>query len=181
MNLIPFERLTIHSPLRPDEALKKLEENIQPKLPFIWKRKGQKPYLGKIEGFHFSLRRIIFYRNSFLPMIEGEIQPEMGGSSIRITMHPHIWVLAFMGLWLGGISIFFLAVLFNLLSFGTNASPHQPHEMLIILPIVMIVFGYVLCLGGFKLESVKSKTFFRDLFQAARVDETTLFDLLQAP
>ena len=180
MKMIPYERLILRSPLRPVDALKRLEENIQPKQAYLWPRTGQKPYQGKIEGSNFNVRRIISYRNSFLPMIDGVIQPEMGGSSIAIRMHPHIAVTVFMGLWFAAFTLFFLYSLVGILFSPSNSAFQQPvWQEIDFLPLGMIIFGYVLTLASFKFESNKSKNFFRELFQATEMNESGITDLFQ--
>jgi hypothetical protein len=44
----------------------------------------------------------------------------------------------------------------------------------------MVIFGYVITLIGFKVESSKSKTFFRRLFEADKVEDATLQEILWA-
>jgi|GEM_PF-3448503 len=42
----------------------------------------------------------------------------------------------------------------------------QNFEPVILIPLGMLVFGYVLVTGGFKYESVKSKKYLAQLFEA---------------
>ena len=169
MKFIPYEHLKIKTRLSADEVSKRLDEVIEPKRSFRWFEANRKPYQGNIEGPSFEISRIIHYRNSFLPIIKGEIQPEMSGSSVHITMRPHGFIIAFMIVWLGGVGFFFFIMLVSFISSMTQNNIRDAAVLLI--PGGMFAFGYALLLGGFKFESIKSKKFFRDLFQAEEVEE----------
>lgn len=169
MKFLPYEHLKIKTRLSADEARKRLADTIEPKRFRRWFEANHKPYQGNMEGCDFEISPIIHYRNSFLPIIKGEIQSEMSGSSVHITMRPHGFVIAFMILWLGGVGFFFLIMLASFISSMTQNNIRDASVLLI--PGGMFAFGYALLLGGFKFESIKSKQFFRDLFQAEEVEE----------
>ena len=164
MKFLPYERLKISTGLSREEVLKRLDEAIEPKRHFRLFQPGTKPYQGSIEGSHFEVSRIIGYRNSFLPIIKGDVQSEISGCSVHITMHPYLPVIAFMLIWLGFVGFAFLFFLYLLVSSSTDLSVG-------FIPGGMFLFGYGLFLGGFKFESVKSKKFFRELFDAREVEE----------
>src|SRR5919109_98213 len=113
MKFLPYERLQIHTALSSEEVLKRLENAIEPKRYFRLFGASTKPYQGKVEGSHFEMSRIIGYRNSFLPMIKGDVQSETSGCSVYLTMHPHIVVTVFMIFWLGAVGFFFFSFLFS--------------------------------------------------------------------
>ena len=169
MKFLPYEHLKIRTRLSTDEAQKRLADIIEAKRFFRWFESNHKPYQGIIEGSHFEVSRIIHYRNSFLPNIKGEIQPDMRGCSIDIRMYPHGIVIAVMILWLGSVGFFFLSMLGSFVF--SAAQSHSGDLSILLIPAVMFAFGYALLLGGFKFESVKSKKFFRELFQADEVEE----------
>jgi hypothetical protein len=169
MKFLPYERLKIMTALSSTEVLKRLDNAIEPKRSFRFLGSSAKPYQGRVEASHFEVSRIIGYRNSFLPMIKGDVQSEISGCSIHITMHPHIFVTAFMIFWLGGVGFFFLSFLY---SFVSSLTELQTTDLsLILIPGGMFLLGYTMFLGGFKYESTKSKRFFRELFEAREVEE----------
>jgi hypothetical protein len=129
------------------------------------------PYLGTLDGYKFEIRRIIHYRNSFLPIIKGEIRPDAGGSSIEITMHPHlVAIVLLIGLLAGA------GLIFSIIIFGVIYSALQSHGLSTIsltgllqgcmYPIGFLLFVYLLVTLPFKYESHKSIAFFRELFEA---------------
>ncbi|MEG4945089.1 hypothetical protein QUA82_01955 [Microcoleus sp. F8-D3] len=105
-----------------------------------------KPYEGTVSGKKFKINRIIIGRNSFIPIIEGDIHPQKFGCYIKIRMSLHKIVLGFMILWLwttGSIGMF---ALFAWLV--------EPSVGAIFLPILgMFIFGWLLCLIPFKIEA----------------------------
>ena len=149
-SLIPFESLTITTSLTFSEVLRRLDEVVTTPKPFrITLPFGPppvKPYEGIISCNTFKISRIITGRNSFIPIIKGNIHSQPFGCSIKITMNLHKIVMAFMILWLwttGSIGMF---ALFAWLV--------EPSVGPIFLPILgMFVFGWLLCLIPFKIES----------------------------
>ena len=166
MLFAPFERLTIETPLTPEEVHQRLAEVIEPKRMFRFFSGNHKPYQGKLNDDRFEVTRIIHYRNSFLPVIKGEIRPGLGGSVVDITMHPHIFVIVFMIIWFGiAGSLFFGLLCTALVSIWHSTGERTADLVGVIFPAGFFVFGYVMVMGGFKFESVKSKAFFRELFR----------------
>ncbi|MCU0546915.1 MAG: hypothetical protein MUE44_32915 [Oscillatoriaceae cyanobacterium Prado104] len=162
--LLPFETLTISTNLAFSEVLQKLDEIVEP--PKTWRmalpfQKPNKPYGGTITGNTFRIsRNIHYYRNSFLPIITGEIYPQTSGCYVKIKMNLHIAVLVFMIFWLwtpGSIGM--LALLAWLVD--RSVGP-------IFLPLFgMCIFAWSLCLFGFKIEAQKSVKFFSSLFTSS--------------
>ncbi len=167
--IIPHEKLTINTSLHTTEALQKLQAVIEPKRTIRWGYSKHKPYEGVIEGLHFTVSRILGYRNSFLPIIQGEIKPELNGCSIHISMSLHSWVKVFMVVWLGFVFLACLLSLSLFFGFATQYGGQTPNPpVLILIPFGMFVLGYGLMVGGFKYEVAKSKVFFSDLFAESK-------------
>lgn len=155
-SLIPFESLIITTSLTFSEVLQRLDEVVTlPKLFRITLPFGPppvKPYEGTISGNTFKISRIITGRNSFLPIIKGEIHSQPFGCSIKIRMSLHTIVIAFMILWLwttGSIGLFSLCAWFV-----------EPSVGPIFVPILgMFLFGWLLCLIPFKVEAKAATKF----------------------
>ena len=147
---IPFESLTITTSLTFSEVLRRLDEVVTPSKPFrITLPFGPppvKPYEGTISGKTFRINRIITGRNSFIPIIKGDIHSQPFGCSIKIRMSLHEIVIGFMLLWLwttGSIGLFALFAWFV-----------EPSVGPIFLPLIgMFIFGWLLCLIPFKIEA----------------------------
>lgn len=172
MNFLPYDRVTYKTYLRPEEVQQRLENSIEPtKIRwFSFRKEAHKPYQGTLTWPTFNIHRVIFYRNSFLPMIRGEVQEEMGQTVVTVTMHPHVLVLGFMVIWL------FLPLNFcaaGLLAMASN--PAEGGGELFAMAIPFMLFGLALLLLPYKWEARQSKKFFQELLEAASAHEKSLF------
>ena len=163
MKYLPFENISYSSQLDPEEILKRINEIIEPKKTFrmagFFGNNKHKPYEGNTNGMAFNITRIIGYRNSFLPRIEGLIEKDFQGTKIGIKMRLHSFVMVFMFIWLGAVGLTCLACLTALLN-------NKDFEPLTLIPFGMLIFGYGLLTAGFKYESLKSKKYLAQLFEA---------------
>lgn len=153
---IPFESLTITTSLSFSEVVSRLDEVIAPpklfRITLPFGSPPSKPYEGTISGNRFKINRIIIGRNSFIPIIEGDIHTQKFGCYIKIRMSLHNIVLGFMILWLwttGSIGMFSLF-----------AWLVEPSVGAIFLPILgMFIFVWLLCLIPFKIEAKAATKF----------------------
>lgn len=168
MKFLPYERFKIRTLLGDQEVLKRLDNIIEPRrYRFFGSR--EKPYQGEFAGSHFEISRIIGYRNSFLPMITGDVKSEFIGCSVSISMYPHISVIIFILCGLAAVGSFFMT---NLGSFISSLIQTSTANFSFLLPAgAMFGFGYVLTLAGFKFESGQSKKFFQELCEAEEIEE----------
>lgn len=158
-SLLPFETLNITTSLTFSEVLERLDEILEPPKIFrltLFKRPA-KPYEGTINGNNFKIARIVNGRNSFLPVIQGEIHPQTPGCFIKIGMSLHKFVIIFMIYWLwatGSIGLFALFAWFVDRSIGP----------IFLVPLGMFVFGWLLCLIPFRIEAKSATKFLLTLF-----------------
>ena len=99
---LPFENYILTTKLSVAEVLNRLANNIENKQGlsfFNLSRTYTKAYTGQIIGTTFTMSRNINYRNSFLPVITGQITRYLGQTQIKIKMRPVIFVLVFISLW----------------------------------------------------------------------------------
>lgn len=154
--ILPFEKLIYRSKLTKEELLAHLQNEIEAEKPFrfgVYNFSYSKPYIGKIYNNRFEIKRAINYRNSFLPVIKGEIQNDVNGSKINVKMNLVEIVKVFMIIWLGGVLIACLATSYNLIF--TNSS-NSEGGLFILIPFCMLAFGILMVYFGFKTESRKS-------------------------
>lgn len=165
--LLPFEDLAYHSTLTKEALLAHLQNEIEAEKSFrigTQRTSYSKPYIGKISHTTFELKRAISYRNSFLPIIKGEIKDDISGSKIEVKMVLHNFVKVFMCIWLGGFFLASLGTLYALLYHnGLKEAPF------IFIPFVMLFAGVAMAVLGFKTESKKSITDLEELLQAKRI------------
>ena len=157
MQFLPYESFYIITKLKPDEIQARLEKIVSQDDNSVFSFRNwtsttrDTVYKGYAVNGAFEVERNIGYRNSFNPEIEGHTQANVGGSRIEIKMRLKIFVIVFLFVWLGIAGIGSLKSIPELLSAQRTGSD--------LIPFGMFVFGYLLTLGGFKYESIKSKSF----------------------
>jgi hypothetical protein len=146
---LPVKNYEIASPFSSEEVKERLTINTEIKMPlFSLCYSGGKKFTGKIGEDNFLISRIIRYNNSFLPVIEGVIYPSAYGSKIHITMRLNKFVLGFWVFWMSMVLLVTIVLLQAILL-------KQKFENLI--PLLMLLFGYFLCIIPFNFEVNKAK------------------------
>lgn len=162
MKFLPTENITYKTRLKEDEIIRRLSDCVEPEKTFrfdIFSSGSTKKYEGQINGHTFKINRIISYRNSFLPRIEGKIERDLDGLIIKVKMRLHIFVIVFLCIWCSGVGLGCIALLRQAL----NSSEFNPATLI---PFGMLIFVYLLTMGGFKFESNKSKKDLQRIFEA---------------
>jgi hypothetical protein len=157
---LPWRRYEIDTHLRSDQCVQALQAIVEPRKWFRWPR-GQSPndFEGEVTAHRFSLRRIIRYRNSFLPIISGIFGAEPGGTRVSISMRPHWFALVFWIFWMTGVLIGAAAVLF---------AGRKWHSAESILFVIMLAFGYLICVIPFGIEAEKARQILADVLTGRR-------------
>jgi hypothetical protein len=152
---LPYHQFEINSPLPLASALDAIRTRTEPVKWFRWRwpsSRNDDRFEGEVTNNGFTVRRIIGYRNSFLPEITGAIAAAGRGSRIVITMKPHALVIVFAALWCAGVIAAAIATL--------NYDPR-----FVWLPLLMLVFLYLMVMGGFWFEANKQEPVLRHIFQ----------------
>ncbi|MCX7548078.1 hypothetical protein OS188_08950 [Xanthomarina sp. F1114] len=152
MKIFPSEKIELSTKLSNQEVRSILRTYIRPKKIFKFGFKADKEnklFEGYFEQDRFKIQRIIRGRNSFIPQIEGQIQPHTGGTKLIAYLKIQTFVIVFMTFWLGGVSLSFITILVGVIMEDTPL-------FVIIFPLVMLVFGLGLIQYGFKRERKNS-------------------------
>lgn len=166
MKFLPFENITYKTHLKEDELINRLSEHVESEKRFRFGMFGSgssKLYEGEISGLTFNLKRIISYRNSFLPRIHGVIEKEMDGSTIKVKMRLSTFVIVFLCFWFGVVGLACIALI--------SEASHLEFNPAMLIPFGMLGFAYLMTIGGFKYESIKSKKHLQTLFEADIIEE----------
>lgn len=163
MKYLPYEDITYKTNLSEQEVLTRLSGFVEPK-KFGLGRNYIKEYEGSIDNNSFEISRVIQYRNSFLPQINGRIQNGNDGVKIQLTMSLHAFVSFFLIVWCSFALIFFIGV-------SIKAIREKEISVELFLPLCMLLFVYALTMVGFKSESKKSKEYLRRSFEAEIIKE----------
>ena len=123
-------------------------------------------YEGTVSESGFEISRIIFYRNSFLPVITGTVRKQAFGTEIDLTLRLNLAVLIFGFIWMGIISLVCVGALFVTLLTGAT-------DGRLLMPFGMWLFGFILFLGGFKAESIRSRKHLIKLLEAQEKEDYT--------
>ena len=166
-SLLPFENYTLTTSLSVDEVLNRLAKNIGYEQGFSFSaiaRNLDKPYTGEIIGKTFTMSRNISYKNSFLPVITGQISAQHGQTQINIKMQPATFILVFTSIWLGAVALICISILMDMLSEFDKILQNG------LSPVSLIPFGMLIlfCLVihfAFKMESKISKNFLAGLLE----------------
>lgn len=157
--LFPYWRFIIHTSLSREEALARLSDAVAP-LKFhlfrVWDTRPQ-PFTGTVSEDGFQIRRIIHYRNSFLPQIYGCFLPSEEGVQIRIVMRLHPFALAIGVFLLLGIVPVLTSVLYQVVVTGHFEGSFKK-------PLLLIAFLYFMFAGGFCYEAVIARRLLNRLF-----------------
>jgi len=166
-SILPYEQYTFVTKLSTTEVAKRIAENtgLRPQMISFTRRDIPNTlFTGFVSGDRFELSRVIQYKNSFLPLIKGKMTPFLGKTEISISMAPMRSVLIFMCIWLGGVTMVCLGMLF----YGfTNF--HQVMGKGIEFPVVMPFFMWIVGVGmiifGFRSESKRAKKMLVELLE----------------
>lgn len=159
--ILPYENITLETNLKSEEVYQKLSASTEPKRSGLFSQRNifgtrtDKVFEGVIQKQSFDFRRIIYYQNSFLPNVTGSVEQLFHGSEIHIKLRMPLFATVFTCVWLGIVSIVFLAILFT--------SPAIP---ILIIPSIMLVFGIGLFIIPFKIEARKVKNILKELLEA---------------
>ncbi|WP_330745640.1 hypothetical protein [Chryseobacterium sp. CP-77] len=163
MKYLPFERITYKTNLSEKEVLTRLSGFVEPK-KFGLGKNYIKDYEGSVDNNSFEISRVIQYRNSFLPQINGKIQNGNNGTQIQVTMSLNAFVFFFLIVWCSFALIFFIGV-------SIKAIREKEIAVELFLPLGMLLFVYALTMVGFKSESKQAKEYLRRSFDAEIVKE----------
>jgi hypothetical protein len=145
MKIIPYEKFQIDSVLSAAEVLQQIEHRTGEKKLFSFRPSHE--FSGHVNEREFEITKNISYRNSFLPVIEGDVEQLSTGARVTILMRLHFAVICFMIIWFTGVSIGCVAVLTHLDRFS----------MPMLIPFGMLIFGVLIVSGGFWFEASKQK------------------------
>ncbi|HEY6484365.1 MAG TPA: hypothetical protein VIY54_12645 [Steroidobacteraceae bacterium] len=153
---MPWYRFDLLVPLSPAEVLQQMRCLTRPapgfrqalRESFQRAAADQPAFIGDVMENSFRIRRDIHYRNSFLPVIRGRIEPDPLGSLVHVRMSLHPLVALFTIFWLSMVLVCGARMLY---------SASSSRGMGVAVTAAMFVFGIGLTLGAFIPEAIKAK------------------------
>lgn len=147
---LPYNRFSFISRLSRAEALRVMATHVEPEK---WFRFGgpadDRRFEGTITGDRIHMRRIIGYRNSFLPVIDMDIVGVGANAEVRVTMRPFVVVYVFGALW------------FSVIGGGLLGAGNQMWWI----SAPLLLFFYAMVMGGFWFEAAKQERTLRAILQ----------------
>ena len=144
--LFPYKQFVIDTAYSPEQLQNLLAQAVMPRRSWAERfRPAAKPFEGEVTADGFRISRSINYRNSFLPVITGRFSASDRGTRIEIRMSLHPAVVIFAFVWLSGVGSC------ALISVGSWFTGNFETGSLI--PPAMLVFFYVMVMGGFQWEA----------------------------
>ena len=163
VKLLPLHSFEIETNMRAAEAQRAIAAHtvvrkrlLQPPTP---NPADEYRFEGEVSGSGFKIMRNPGYRNSFMPVISGEINSGGRGARIAIRMTLRPGVIFFLGLF----GLVLLSFLTPLLSEPLSLEAVQ---IVSFFPLLMLGFMYALTMGAFWHEAAKQERALRDVFHA---------------
>jgi hypothetical protein len=154
---ILYDHWTEDVRVTPAELSARFAENVRPKRTYrehfaaLFKREANpKSFEGVVLQDSFKIYRLIYYRNSFLPIIIGKLEPVPGGTRITITMRLHPFVAVFMAFWIACVGSSAFAMRHAVKQRGATS-------FAVAVPAGMILFAAVLSISCFDIERRKAR------------------------
>lgn len=144
MRFIPKMEFNIQTSQSKDYVLRKLKVNTHPdqKIPRYCLPRYSEPFYGQVGCNNFLVCPVTQYsRNSFLPVINGEVFDNDDGAVVHVCMKMYNLVQAFWITWLSLALVFFVSI------FVTFIANNQQFQIGVFVPLFL--FGYGYCLGYF--------------------------------
>ena len=146
MLLLPYETVNYRTSLSKGEALNRLHAAIDTdkiwSLSF-WKNCDDKDYSGDIDNDGFIITRRILGRNSFRPVIFGDIKEDGGGTIVSVIMRPHLMVII--------VLFIFCFVIGGAMIGALSSHTGNPASLM-----GLILFVYILMMVAFTYEKLRS-------------------------
>jgi hypothetical protein len=158
--LLPYQKIVIEVPYSREELTRRLGKEVTGRQwSWGWTEKRAELFEGVVSDEGFQISRIIAYRNSFLPVIQGRFHPHVKGVRVEITMRLHVAVLIFSVVWLSLVGQGALAAGAQILTTGRVDS-------VMLIPFGMLLFFYLMVTIGFGVEAKKASKLLNSLFEA---------------
>lgn len=153
MRALPHHTFEIVSPLNAQAARDAIAAEVETEKVFRigWQNRDNAKYFeGTVNADGFHVRRIISYRNSFLPVIDGTIRGGASGSRIAVQMRMFVFVYVFGAIW----ALVALVAIVNAGALGLGIGAG------------LLLSFYAMTMIGFWLEAGKQERKLRAIFKA---------------
>jgi hypothetical protein len=157
VKLFPYEQLTLRASNPPEEVAARLAKMVAVKQG-LWRRPPE-PLCGSIRGRHFKVVRILTAaRNSWQPVVIGEIAPTLEGTEVWVRMRLQRVVAALTALWFGGLLCAATLLAWGGFRGGFRPATRNGPAFGLAFAVGMILLGYLLVSVAFWTEAKKARS-----------------------
>jgi hypothetical protein len=172
MIFLPWEKLEYTLNMTNIDITKMLNNIIKPKNNILYKNYGSGHlFEGYFSNNKFRIKLLTLYSNPFSPVINGRYKEEENKTIININMRPYYFFLAL-------IIISFVITLFTLTLLVIKYIKEINIEIFTVYQFLGIFFSYLLLIGAFKYDSIKSKNIFNKLFNKDNINNSNVITRL---
>lgn len=148
MKLIPYQKFSIQTDYNTELVKQKLERVTSKSAKN--NSQNSKLFSGEIGDRSFKISRILFYRNSFNPIIKGEISNCASGAEVTVSMGLPKVVIVFLAIWCTmDLAIMLFAI--------ANTVVSGEFDTFFIFGLFSLIFAYGFALLGFNKEAELAK------------------------
>lgn len=161
---LPYKRIIIPTSLTIEKCVSLVSNAISPyRTISTWFSSSNKEFEGSVNEQGFKIQKVIYNKNSFLPVLNGKFVQSEKGTKIEIRLSLDALVLVFSLFWLAGMGGVFLLLLIGSISAGL------PNKF-IWYPLAGIGIFYFMILVGFRSYFKRTEEFILNLFESYKVE-----------
>ena len=144
--LIPYKFTSIKTSLSVDEIVQAMSKEIAAPRDLFQEPHiiGNKFYEGKVSNQGFEIQRIIYTRNSFLPVLYGKFVSEEIGTQVNahIVVHPAALILFALIFLLPSLGITFLSLVFSIFTYDNGIYLYSGGFFVVFYLLMNLSFGF---------------------------------------
>jgi hypothetical protein len=162
--LLPYRKLVFEVPgSSPGELVRRLGREVaEGRWSWVRWTKRSEIFTGTVSDEGFQIRRIIYYRNSFLPIIRGRFCPHAKGVRVEVTMRLPVAMLVFSSIWLSFAGLVTAAGTIHWLATGKG-------DAALLVPPGLFVFFYLMVTLSFGFEANNASELLKQVLGAEAV------------
>lgn len=144
--ILPIRKTTLHTSLTPQQVTERIFEITGNKT------NQYNEFLGTVQKDYFKISRNINYRNSFLPVITGNIKKGSTGTNIEIKAKPNTFVTTFMIIWMSIIGASCVGIIITAFNTPDLSEKISSESTPTIIPFALLIIGGVIFNAPFAAE-----------------------------
>ena len=146
----PYKKCKICTINSINEVIDIMKRSTSEKTVFTFLKSKRTYFEGDVTDNGFKISRVIKYKNSFMPVIIGNIENKNYKTYLNLEMRLNLFAFVFGIIWFSGVIFGFFSFIPNLLSIKS----FDKESISSLTPLFMLIFGYLLFTIPFIIESM---------------------------